>query len=112
MSYGRILLVAALVFGGLYYYHTNELERQQKEHYNQLERERDAREAAKYEREEERERAEFKASLEAQVAQIERDYRRCFHRSPAKPFASMNNQEQLELITSLYPKQLGRAVCD
>lgn len=45
MSYGRILLVAALVFGGLYYYHTNELERQEKAHYNQLERDREAREA-------------------------------------------------------------------
>jgi hypothetical protein len=40
MSYGRILLIAALVFGGLYYYHSNELDRQRQEHINQLERER------------------------------------------------------------------------
>jgi hypothetical protein len=122
MSYGQILLVAALVFSGLYYYHTNELERQQKEHYNQLEREHDAREAAKYEREAERDRqqlerekAEFKASEKAFAAQIERDYYRCFRRLPPKSFLSMDNGERAKFLDTVYPNALNndeRAVCD
>jgi hypothetical protein len=121
MSYGRILLIAALVFGGLYYYHSNELDRQRQEHINQLEREREAREAAKYEREAERDRqqlerekAEAKAADKAFAVQIEKDYRRCFHRLPPKSFSSMDNVEQLKFINTVYPNVLNdeRAICD
>ena len=121
MSYGRILPVAALVFGGLYYYHTNELERQEKAHYNQLERDREAREAVKREHEEERERqksecelTEAKAADEKFAAQIERDYLRCFRRHPPKSFLSTSNVEQLKYIETVYPDVLNdeRAICD
>jgi len=116
MSYGRILLVAALVFGGLYYYHTNELERQQKEHYNQLERDDAAkreREAERDRQQRERERAEIKASEEAFAAQIERDYYRCFHRLPPS-YLSMGSGERLKFLETVYPNVLNdeRAVCD
>jgi hypothetical protein len=117
MSYARILLVAALVFGGLYYYRTNELERQQKAHDNQLMRD----DIARVEHEEEqgrqkseRERAEWKASEEKFAAQIERDYRRCFHRLPPKSFSSMNAAEQVNFIETVYPNVFKdeRAICD
>jgi hypothetical protein len=105
-----------LVFGGLYYYHTNELERQQKEHYNQLERERQARDERAAERgrqQLERAKAELKASEEAFAAQIERDYYRCFHRLPPS-YLSMGSDERLKFLDTVYPNVLNdeRAVCD
>jgi hypothetical protein len=47
MTYGRILLIAALVLGAIYYYHSNEVEREKEAYFHQL----DLRAAAQRDRE-------------------------------------------------------------
>jgi hypothetical protein len=112
---GRILLIAVLAFGGLYYYETSETARQKENFYNQLLRDDIARDAAKAERqdrEDKLEREEFARQMAEFERTVERDYRRCFGRPIPKAYNLMNPKERADLVMALYPALNERAVCD
>jgi hypothetical protein len=113
---GRILLIAVLAFGGLYYYETSETARQKESFYNQLERDEIARDAVKQERQEREdklEREEFARQMAEFERTVERDYRRCFGRPMPKPYSVMNPKERSDVVMALYTDLLNlRAMCD
>jgi hypothetical protein len=121
MQTGRILLIAALAFGGIYYYETSQTEQQKQEYYNQLERDSIAREYAKGEQEQ----REEKAKLQREIDQMKRDeeesnrrvaydYQRCFGRPIPSSWWGGNPSEKLKILFTVYPGNLTdeRAVCD
>ena len=123
LTTGRILLIAALAFGGLYYYQTSATERQKQEYNNQLERDRIARGYAEdFERQREekaklqREIDKEKRDREEEERQIAYDYQRCFGRPfPLSLWNSRDPMARIKILSALYPGNDltdERAVCD
>jgi hypothetical protein len=114
---GRILLIAVLAFGGLYYYETSETARQKESFNNQLLRDEIARKEVQRERderEEKLEREEFARQTAEFKRTVERDYRRCFGRPMPKPYSAMDPKERADLVMVLYRRLIPHleAVCD
>ena len=121
MGTGRILLIAALAFGVIYYYETSQTERQKQEYHNQLERDSIARGYAEWDEKQREERAkqqremdEEKRAREEDDRRVAYDYQRCFGRPIPSSWWGGNPSEKLKILYAVYPGNLTdeRAVCD
>jgi uncharacterized protein HemX len=91
MTYGRILLIAALVLGAIYYYHSHEVEREKEAYFHQL----DLRAAAQRDREAEWEHQKELREEAEQKCQSERD--------AIQEDRRLSEQEKLRLLYVMRP---------
>jgi hypothetical protein len=114
MTYGRILLTGALVFGAIYYYQSEQAERAKEAYHRQMmlqEAARDDREAERNRAKQERELAEFMAeqrrSREQANRELAQQYLKCFgHPIPVDP-GSMSDKDWTNLYIKMNPGVLA-----
>jgi hypothetical protein len=114
MTYGRILLIAALAFGAIAYYQSEQKQRAKETHHHQLilqEVAANQREAERYRAEQAQEvarmQAEQRRAAEEYPRELARAYIDCFGRPPPRDPAFMSDKERLALELRMHPELLA-----